>query len=103
MTAGPLQDCIILLLFRGGDKRLELVAPLVKVRGLSAILLVDPGEVLLVEFVRRQTEILLNDLGRGLQLCVGVNHVEKLVFTPFFADEVADAAGLEIGDHDLAG
>ncbi len=40
-----------LFLLRGGDRRLQLAAPLVELGGFVAIFLIDPREVLLVEFL----------------------------------------------------
>ncbi len=64
-------------------------------------LLIDPREILLVEFLRREAEILLDRLRRGLQLRIGMNHVEQFALAPLLLDEVADAAGLKIGDNHL--
>ncbi len=72
------------------------------VDGLAHVL-VEPLHELLVEFLRRHAEILLDHVRRGLDLREGVHHVEQLVGAPAALDVIADAARLEIGDDHLLG
>ena len=67
----------------------------------AAVLLVQPSLKLLVEFLRRHPQDLLDHFRGGLELGIGVHHVEKLVGAPVVLDVVADAARLVVGDEHL--
>src|SRR6185437_15519404 len=72
-----------------------------EMRSIRAVLPVDPRQKLLVEFLRRNAKVLLNRLCGCLELPEGVRHVQQLVGAPFLLDEIANAAGLKVGDDYL--
>ena len=60
-------------------------------------------EETLVEFLGCQRQFLLDHVGSGHVGAEIVHHGQQLGVTPLVRDEAADAPGLIVGDHHLAG